>query len=467
MVSSGVGGFTEGACNLDGKEIVPPKYVYVSFEGDCFIVGLPYDEKEYNYLKSKLGIIDLTGKVLLSCKYLFIQSFNKEKGLYLISYGGVNKSERGFSDYSFDSKFALYDIKNAKFITDFKYDYVEYQYSSKEKLARFNIGGRITANTLLYDAVVEGGKWGYLNEEGQEVITAKYDAAMPFKDGVAQVILNEVTSLIANPITGSSIFASSPVDTNIPQTKNSNENLFAFVFANENYTSLSGADFSINDGKSFSEYCRKTLGVSENNVRYYEDATYGNFMKALSQIKDIADVYEGDAKFIFYYSGLGMTDERTKERYLLPSDVHLETLASTGISVKAVTDLFNSIKSQYSLVLIDAPFNGKDKTGKMLAEARGVQIAAKTIVPSGNIVLALSANDNGNVYSDKNIGHSLFTYSLLEKLQADRNGSLVKDVLEYAVSSVKKQSLEQFNDVQSPQVKVSEQFNITYQSLKF
>lgn len=455
-----------GACNLNGEEIVPLKYDYVMFWGDCFVVGLKYGKSPLY----KLGIIDLKGKILLPCEHLYIMPFrtdpfNLERSLYLISDGGVNNSMMNLN-YPQNSKFALYDVKNEKFITNFKYDYIE-QCPPEEKLARFNIGGKITSSNSTTNAIVKDGKWGYLNDEGEEVISAQYDVATPFKNGVAQVTLDGVRSMITNPITGSDVVMSSLVDTNIPQTNVLNEDVFAFVFANENYSNLSGADFSIKDGKIFSEYCRKTLGVSENNVRYYEDATYGNFMKALSQIKDIADVYEGDAKFIFYFSGLGMTDERTKERFLLPSDAQIGTLTSTGVSIKAVTDFFNSIRSQYSLILIDAPFNGKDKIGKMLSETRGVQIAAKTIVPSNNVVVALSGGDKGDVYVDTRKGHGLFTYSLLEKLQADKGKSRVRDVLEYVEGNVKKQSLELFNDVQSPKVSVSKQFNIEYQSLKF
>ena len=37
------------------------------------------------------------------------------------------------------------------------------------------------------------------------------------------------------------------------------------------------------------------------NIRYYEDATFGNFAMIKKQVQDIADVYDGEASFIFYY----------------------------------------------------------------------------------------------------------------------------------------------------------------------
>lgn len=324
---------------------------------------------------------------------------------------------------------------------------------------------------MLYQ--VEGGKWGIINTENKIIIPPEYDTPIFFdEDGVAQVTKDGVTSILQNPLTGTSLNVANSgvsikVDTNIPKTRRTDENIFAFIFANENYVNLSGADFSINDGKVIAEYCRSTLGVPENNLRYYEDATYGNFMKAFSQIEDIADVYEGDAKFIFYFSGLGMTDEKTKERFLLPADASVAALSSTGISMKDVAELFNRVQSQYALVLVDAPFNGKDKTGQMLASARGVQISAKTIVPAGRTIIATATDEQGNLLASKRWGHGLFTYTLLEKLQVDKGNCTIKSMLDYAKSEVKKQSLKQAGEVQAPKVSVAAQFENQYNTLKF
>ena len=67
-----------------------------------------------------------------------------------------------------------------------------------------------------------------------------------------------------------------------PQTK---ENTFAVVIGNENYQRVAKVEYALNDARIFTEYCKRTLGIPDKNVRVYEDATYGSFISAISDIK--------------------------------------------------------------------------------------------------------------------------------------------------------------------------------------
>ena len=60
----------------------------------------------------------------------------------------------------------------------------------------------------------------------------------------------------------------SDVDQNIPMSKTKAYNTYALIIANENYTSAPNVSYAINDGKSFRDYCIKTLGVPESNIQY-------------------------------------------------------------------------------------------------------------------------------------------------------------------------------------------------------
>lgn len=90
------------------------------------------------------------------------------------------------------------------------------------------------------------------------------------------------------------------VDTDIPQCKRSNDRTFAVIIANENYSKLSKVPFALNDGKTFGEYCRRTLGLPQSNIRFYGDATYGTMLAAVNDIGKIAAAYYGDIRVIFY-----------------------------------------------------------------------------------------------------------------------------------------------------------------------
>ena len=65
----------------------------------------------------------------------------------------------------------------------------------------------------------------------------------------------------------------SDVDMNIPINKTNNENTFAVIIANEDYTRVASVPMAENDGRIITEYCQKVLGLPKNNVRTYYNAT--------------------------------------------------------------------------------------------------------------------------------------------------------------------------------------------------
>ena len=378
-------------------------------------------------LNDKEGVYNAEGNNLLSCIYDDV-SINGE-----------------YINFTIDGKDGLYSIKENRILLEPLYAYL----SSPSE------------NLILYQKVKEG-KYGYLDIKGKVVIEEQYDNASSFEDGVAQVTKDGVTSIIKHPLYGTNLDVATGndvwVDIDIPQTSIQNEDAFAFIIANENYNHFSGADYSHNDGKVFAEYCKKTLALPENNVRYYEDATYGNIANALKQLRDIADVYDGDAKIIFYFSGLGITDEKTSERYILPSDASLPALASTGYQVNELIGALNQLKSQYTLVVVDAPFNGNGKTGKPIDSGRGVMIANKKVISHDNVV-GLIGGEEGNGYSCKQLQHSILTYSLLEKLKTTKGDCSIGEIIDTSFQRTREQSLKLFKEVQTPQKIVGEKTN--------
>ena len=493
-----------GVVDRNCKEVIPPRYDYVGSyvikdKGFAFlkendkhgiwniefgkeVVPCVYDSistastKDYYIVKSnsKWGVINSQGRTVVPINYEYI-------GLVIdCDYCQVVKDIKYQDSYWTktyqnipakvikNGKWGVYDMKNNKQIVSCNYEYIGFP---SEGLIIFNVNGDVTG---LMPGKVIGGKWGYMDTSGNIVIKPEYDAVYVFKDGVAQVTKNNVTSIISNPLTGTSLQIangyshSSSVDVNIPENGNVNPELFAFIFANENYADFSGADYAIRDGKTMKEYCRKTLGVPDNNIRYYEDATFGNISSALKKIQDIAEVYDGDAKIIFYFTGLGMTDEKTKERYLLPSDASKASIAATGIRVSTLINTFNEFNTEYSLILLDAPFSGTDRKGNMLASSRGIRISAKNDTePKGTTVVCTSGSNDDISYCDEQAGHGLFTYVLLSGLQETKGNCTIKELLEKTSHQTRQSSLQNFNTVQSPEIKVSQEIENRWQSLKF
>lgn len=412
-----------GVLNLGGEEVVPFKYDYI------------------DYVKDDVAVICKNGKM----KY---EAHGK-------SYIQGKEYVRYFSTYDTHNK-GFYNIQSKKY-TDLIYD----DDNGKVFIGEGYIGCKDKQN-----------KWGYLDAATMEVmIPFEYDQISVFANGIAQVKKDGKTSFLTDPRKGTSLQLANgggksiKVDGNIPQTDRIQAESFAFIIANENYAHMNGADYSINDGKVFKEYCVKTFGMPENNVRYYEDATYGNFSNVIQRIKDIADVYEGDASIVIYYSGLGMTDATTKEKYILPTDANASALGVTGVSVSELMGTLNTLKTKQTIVIIDASFTGMDKSGQTLAQNRSVAIASKSVKTDGNTILCLGSDDATSAYSSKEYAHSLFTYALLDKIQDSKGKCSLNEVVSHATNWVKKESLKLYNKIQKPVVIATGDLNL--QNIKF
>jgi uncharacterized caspase-like protein len=174
-------------------------------------------------------------------------------------------------------------------------------------------------------------------------------------------------------------------------------------------------------------------------------------MGAMKKMQDIADVYEGDAKIIIYFAGLGATNQQTGQRYLLPSDASLSTITTTGYSVAELQKTLNGMKTAKTIVILDVPFSNVDRNGKMLASARGVAIKAKPMESQGNADIWISSQGGETAFASKDYGHGLFTFALLQQLQATKGNQPLDALFNGAAQWVGKQSLQLFDKVQTPQ----------------
>ena len=114
------------------------------------------------------------------------------------------------------------------------------------------------------------------------------------------------------------------VDKDIPVSNSQNQNLYAFIIGNEDYSlgESVNVDFAAHDATTFKEYCIKTLGIPEANVKCYTNQTLGLMRRTIRLLKQTAEANKDkkDCQFIFYYAGHGIPDEETKDAFLVPVD---------------------------------------------------------------------------------------------------------------------------------------------------
>ena len=257
----------------------------------------------------------------------------------------------------------------------------------------------------------------------------------------------------------------SDVDVNIPKSKNKKEQTFAVIIANENYISESQVMFAQNDGEVFKKYCLQTLGVPEQNVRFITDATLNGIRKEMTWLSNVAEAFEGEANIIFYYAGHGIPDENSKSAYLLPIDGY-GTDVESGYKIDDLYAKLGSLHAKSIVVFLDACFSGAQRSGTMLASARGIAIKAKESAPVGNMVVFSAAQGDETAYPYNEQGHGLFTYFLLKKLQETAGNVTLGELGSYITRNVRQLSVVVNNKSQTPTVTPSNVLGKKWQEIK-
>lgn len=495
-----------GYCNRKGEELIPCEYDKIIPYSGKDIGG--YESYVISVMKEirgqeQYGVLDLQGKIIIPCKYESIDFLkhgmtvyaDKKYGIYgydgKIIYEVIYANRIALTQYSeyerlniggtptesnlyfaLGGKWGLGD-RQGNILVPCHYDEVQV---ADEHIFLVNKGGRRVKDEQsgLYSKIV-GGQWGYY-ADGQEIILCQYDQASVFSHGVATVQKDGQAFLIKNPLkdpeqiliaqNGSSVTKkrdfnlpvasrypapNSDVDKDIPTVSAKDEHKFAFIIANENYPEAP-VPYSLNDGRIFKEYCQKTLGLAENHIRMFEDATFGNLITAVEQMKEISKAYEGEAEIILYYAGHGVPDEKRNSAYLLPVDGNSSDVATTGYSLERLYAELSQMELKNITVFLDACFSGAKREDEMLLSGRGVAIKVKEEAPKGNMVVFSAATGDETAHQLEEKGHGLFTYFLLKKLQETKGQVALGELVDYVTKQVKRQSVVINNKKQTPTV---------------
>ena len=259
--------------------------------------------------------------------------------------------------------------------------------------------------------------------------------------------------------------AEKSIDTEIPITPVTNSNTFVVIIGNEKYQKVSEVPYASNDAHTFTLYCRKTLGIPAQNIRKYDNVTFGTMLAAMSDIKGISDAYEGNINVVFYYAGHGIPDESTNEAYLLPVDAdgkYVEVCYPISRLYKELSEL----KARCVVVFMDACFSGTKRGEGMLISARSVAIKSKTQVPNGNVVVFSAATGDETAFSYNEKRHGMFTYYLLKKLQESGGNCSLGELGEYIRQKVRQKSILINRKSQTPTIQVSQLLRNNWMDIK-
>lgn len=255
-----------------------------------------------------------------------------------------------------------------------------------------------------------------------------------------------------------------PIDVNLPKATEPRDNTFAVIIGNEDYKYVAAVPFAARDAAIFAKYCRVTLGLPDDNIRLYTNATYGDILDAIDDIKTISEVYNGDIRVIFYYAGHGVPDEATRNAYLLPVDARSQQLKTCYPIEKLYAEL-GSLKAHSVTLLLDACFSGSQRGEGMLMSARGVALKPRTDEPKGNMVAISAATGEETAYPYAEKRHGMFTYYLLSKLQESGGDVTLGELCDYITTKVSQQSVKVNRKQQTPTVMPSPEIETSWRTL--
>ena len=461
---------TVGAINPKGEVIIPQgKYDAIDIVNYHYQRNVGPFYLKLHELNGRYGLADVEGKVIVPCRYDKIDI--KEQGILAEEDDG-NRSVWSYEGKELVKSNSLTFLLEEKFIKTRKGEKVFGAYSYEgEQVVPCEYEEVNWAADGIY-IVKKDGKYGYY-AQGRELIPCIYDSVKPFvndvatikKDGEVRMLKNPLKdaaqiltddNLLANRKKGGPVLSRYPppdsdVDKDIPVAKGKQEKVFAFIIANENYPKAP-VPYALNDGRIFREYCIQTLGLPNDNVNIYEDATFGNIIQAVEKMKSIADAYDGEASVIFYYAGHGLPDEKQSTAYLLPIDGNVSDIATTGYSLAKLYKELSVLKLKSSVVFLDACFSGAKREDDMLATGRGVAIKVKETAPQGKMIVFTAAQGDETAHQLEEKHHGMFTYFLLKELQATQGDVDLGTLTEHVTKQVRRQSVVINNKMQTPTV---------------
>lgn len=230
----------------------------------------------------------------------------------------------------------------------------------------------------------------------------------------------------------------SDVDKNIPAIGKSYSNRIALIIGNEDYSqsvnSQINVPYAIRDAQVFKDYAINIMGIEENNIFHYTNASAGVMKREIDRISKLATKLGNNTEVVFYYAGHGFPDEKTKMPYLIPVDVSSSNLPD-AVSLKSLYTSLGSTGATKITIFLDACFSGGGREQGMLA-ARGIRIVPEQQQCIGNMVVFSASKGDQVALPYHEQQHGMFTYFMLKKLQESKGALTYKDMYDYLKKSV-------------------------------
>lgn len=280
------------------------------------------------------------------------------------------------------------------------------------------------------------------------------------------------------------------IDYNIPKIdENSNTKTFVLIIANERYPRpLPDVPYAYNDGEVMQQYCIRTLGIPQRQVKIIEDATMQQIKKdGITWLKEIASSQKGDCQFIIYYAGHGLTDY-DRNPYLVPKDIDFSGIKSMRkkksidvdtrmsgrdtkrlleqcIRIDTLCNWFNRIPVKSITMFVDATFDGNQRDGEPLVNMKLSEKKSKGLRLRNDMVIISAAAYDKTAFAFDEQHHGFLTYYLLKELKSRKGDISLSDLYNAVDTEVQRESSLQ-GKLQEPTITVGGKLKDTWGKIR-
>lgn len=346
-------------------------------------------------------------------------------------------------------------------------EYIGEEAFNRKHMPTFNMSSSIDEATLRIGSVFNA----HNSEKAVADVMADVDLSVYGNEEMLDENGNVVDNAVETPAPKAASITpgTSDVDYNIPVAGKNRDNTFCLIIANEKYKQRDtpNVKYAAQDGKTFESYCLRTLGLPRENIRIAQNASFLQMKSMLEWFKQVAEVYGGDSRFIVYYAGHGVPDERGNCK-LIPSDVSINDVGN-GFSLKDLYASLGSLTTNNVLVLIDACFSGNDREDVAALDEmhRGLAREIRQDAVTGNVVVITAASGNETALSYDEKAHGLFSYYLMKKLQETKGNVTYGELYDYVKKEVMRKSVVAKGKKQTPSASYSSRMSNNWKNIKF
>jgi len=265
------------------------------------------------------------------------------------------------------------------------------------------------------------------------------------------------------------LFAVVLCGTSQAQASQDNRDSIAVIIGNKNYADAVNVDFAINDAEAMKDFLIQKLKFREGNVILLKNATGGKLSQWFGDENDPKGqlwdwVRRGRSNVFVFYSGHGAPDPRTKQSFLIPTDVDPER-AGRGYSLALLQRNLEVVKkkigeNRHVILMMDACFSGVSAGGAIQKTSAGAYIPK--IPKASHAITRLSASAARQVANwDQKAKHGLLTSLFLKGIggEADsdnfgkRDGRISwAEMANYLKSEVSYQARRNYGRDQTPEI---------------